>query len=165
MIAALLLAAGASSRMGRSKLQLDLKGRTVLERAVDGLLASPVELILVIAAPGAAGSPLGRGDPRLRVLSNPRPEEGMASSIRAGMKALPGEARAVLLALADKPLVRPDTITAVVACFEKTAAAIVYPTYQGEQGHPVLVASTLFAELQKLQGDVGAKSLLGAQAA
>jgi len=165
VIAALLLAAGASRRMGRSKLQLDLKGRSVLERAVDGLLASPVELVLVIVAPGASGAPLDRSDSRLRVLSNPQPEEGMASSIRVGMKALPREVRALLLALADKPLVRPETVTAVVERFEATAAAIVYPTYQGRQGHPVLVAPALFAALSGLQGDVGAKSLLRKYAA
>lgn len=160
MITAVLLAAGASRRMGRPKLQLDLKGRTVLERAVDGLLASPVELVLVVAPPDSRGALAAYDDTRLRVLSNPHPEDGMASSIRVGMEAIPLATRAVLLALADKPLVSPDTVAAVVERFERTGAPIVYPTYRGQQGHPVLVASSLFAELGQLEGDVGAKSLL-----
>ncbi len=166
MIAALVLAAGASSRMGRPKLDLDVGGKTVLERAVDTLLASPVERVLVVVSPDRTGIPLSidrlgdRSESRLRVVHNPGAEEGMASSIRAGLCVLPDETRALVIALADKPLVRSETIARLVSRFEQGGARIVYPRYRGRQGHPVVIASALFPELRDLEGDSGAKPLL-----
>jgi molybdenum cofactor cytidylyltransferase len=164
MIAAVLLAAGGSRRMGRPKLELDLAGRTVLQRSVDALLASPADLLLVVTPPGGLAALADYHDPRLRAVANPNPAAGMASSIRVALGTLSPDTRAVLLALADKPLVRPRTVTLVVEKFEESRALLVYPTYRGQQGHPVLVASALFGELTALEGDVGAKSLLSRHA-
>ena len=158
MIAAILLAAGASSRMGRAKLELDLGGRTVFERSLSGLLDSPVDRILVVqAAAGGLGVP---ATDRVQAVTNPHAEDGLASSIRAGMAAVPGDTRAVLLALADKPLLQSETVTMLIDRFHQEGLPIVYPTYQRTQGHPVLVASELFSELVRVEGDSGAKPLL-----
>ncbi len=158
MITAILLAAGLSSRMGRAKLALDLGGRTVFERSLSALLDSPADRILVVQP--AAGVPGVPATDRVQVVTNPHAEEGMASSIRAGMAALPEGTRAVLIALADKPLLKAETVTLLINRFHRGDEPIVYPTFQGSQGHPVLLESELFAELEQLEGDSGAKSLL-----
>lgn len=144
--------------MGRAKLELDLGGRTVFARSLSALLDSPVDRILVVQP--AAGVPGVPATDRVQVVTNPHAEEGMASSIRAGMAALPEGTRAVLIALADKPLLKAETVTMLINRFHRGGVPIVYPTYQGSQGHPVLLASELFAELEQLEGDSGAKSLL-----
>jgi CTP:molybdopterin cytidylyltransferase MocA len=158
MFVALLLAAGSSSRMGRSKLDLDLGGRSVFERALDVLLASPVDRVVVVL-PAIRERALPATD-RVRSVTNPHPEEGIASSIRVGVAAVHEGTRAVLVALADKPLVKPETVSKLLSRFERGDVQIVYPTYRGNQGHPVLLARELFPELGKLEGDSGAKSLL-----
>ena len=158
MITAILLAAGSSSRMGRAKLELDLAGRTVFERSLSALLDSPVDRILVVQpAAGISGVPL---TDRVQVVTNLHAEDGLASSIQAGMAALPGGTRALLVALADKPLLQAETVTMLIDRFHQEGLPIVYPTYRGTQGHPVLLSSELFSELVRLQGDSGAKALL-----
>ncbi len=144
--------------MGRAKLELDLGGRTVFERSLSALLDSSVDRILVVRpAAGLRGVP---ATDRVQVVTNPHAEDGLASSIRAGMAALPGDTRAVLLALADKPLLRAETVAMLIDRFPQEGLPIVYPTFKGAQGHPVLLASELFPELVRLEGDSGAKSLL-----
>ncbi len=144
--------------MGRAKLELDLGGRTVFERSLSALLDSTADRILVVQP--AAGVPGVPATDRVQVVTNPHAEEGMASSIRAGMAALPEGTRAVLIALADKPLLKAETVTMLINRFHRGGGPIVYPTYQGSQGHPVLLASELFTELEQLEDDSGAKSLL-----
>ena len=144
--------------MGRAKLELDLGGRTVFERSLSALLDSPVDRILVVQ-PASVGLGVPATD-RVQVVTNPHPEDGLASSIRTGMAAVPGDTRAVLLALADKPLLQSETVAMLIDRFHQEGLPIVYPTYQGTQGHPVLVASELFSELVRVEGDSGAKPLL-----
>lgn len=143
--------------MGRPKLGMDLAGRSIIERSLDTLLLTPVDEVVIVLPPGMAAP--GSLAP-VRTVVNERPEEGLASSIRVGLSKTPGEARGVLIALADKPLVRAETVRAVLERFNAGGAAIVYPTYRGQQGHPVAVAAALFEELRALEGDQGAKPLL-----
>jgi molybdenum cofactor cytidylyltransferase len=157
MIVAALLAAGESRRMGRPKLGLDLGGESILDRSLSVLLASPVERVLAVISPPMS---LRTIHPRLETIMNDRPWEGLSRSIRLAVAAVPGDCQAMLLSLADKPLVRPETVGLVVACWKATGADVVYPRHHGEQGHPVLVARSLFDELAKLTGDSGAKTLL-----
>ncbi|MFQ5790691.1 MAG: NTP transferase domain-containing protein, partial [Acidobacteriota bacterium] len=165
MTAAILLAAGASRRMGRPKLELRLGGLTVLQRSLECLLASRVDPVVMVVSPGGEKLSAFRSQSGVRVVVNPRAYEGMASSIRAGVAALPDQAEAVLIALADKPLVQPATVRAVVSRFEQTGAPVVYPTYRKGQGHPVLIARALFGELLGLSGDSGAKGVIRKHAA
>lgn len=158
MIIAVVLAAGASHRMGRPKLELDLGGRRILDRTIDTILATEVSEVLVVVSPN--GTRPSVDSSRVRIVENPRAEEGIGSSIRAAMRALPEKARAVMIVLGDKPLVRPVTVRHLLKQFETSGAPVVYPTYRGRQGHPVLLARALFAELRRLHGDRGAKPLL-----
>ena len=158
MTAALLLAAGRSTRMGRPKLDLDLGGTPMWRRSLRALREAGVEEIRVVI--GGGSQEPGDLPPGVFTVVNPSPAEGLSSSIRCGLSALPASVDAVLLALADKPLIRPATIVAVVSRFRETGAPLVYPTYRGLQGHPVLVYAALFPDLRALRGDRGAKALL-----
>jgi molybdenum cofactor cytidylyltransferase len=96
------------------------------------------------------------------VVVNPDPDRGLASSLKAGLRELPANTDVVLVALADKPLVKPETIDQLLAVFDEGGAEIVYPVYRGEQGHPVLFASSLVNELTTVAGDRGAKAVVDA---
>ena len=144
--------------MGRAKLELELGGRTVFEHSLSTLLDSQVTRIVVVKSP--SGVPDLTPSDRVDLVTNPHSEEGMASSIRAGLAAVSEETRAVLIALADKPLLRAETVNTLINRFHEAGADIFYPTYRGAQGHPVLMTRELFAELEQLEGDSGARSVL-----
>jgi len=158
MRVAIVLAAGASRRMGRPKLELDLGGRSVVERSVQNLLDAAVDRVRVVVAPGSAIAP----SEKVEVIPNPVRDVGLSSSLKLGLARLPDETQVVLVALADKPLVKPETIVKLIEEFERGEARVVYPVYRGERGHPVLFAAALAAELSEVEGDRGARSVLEA---
>ena len=168
MIAAIVLAAGASRRLGRNKLLLPFRGGTVLSATVARVLEAPVEQVVVVVGHEAdavrkrAGLP---EDARLSIVDNPEWASGMASSLRTGVVAC-AEAEAVIVALGDQPGVDPAVIARLVdAC--RAGAALAVPIHEdaaargGERvGHPVLFGRALFAELGALTGDTGAREVV-----
>ncbi len=164
---AIVLAAGASRRMGRPKLELELGGMTLVERSVQNLLDASVDRVRLVVPPGSALGPRALAATKsLEVIRNPNRDEGISSSLRVGLRCLPNATRVVLVALADKPLVKPETICKLLDVFEAVVeegdAKVVYPVYRGQQGHPVLWDAALVDELSGVEGDRGAKSLLAA---
>ena len=164
---AIVLAAGASRRMGRPKLELELGGMTLVERSVQNLLDASVDRVRLVVPPGSALGPRALAATKsLEVIRNPNRDEGISSSLRVGLRGLPNATRVVLVALADKPLVKPETICKLLDVFEAVVeegdAKVVYPVYRGQQGHPVLWDAALVDELSGVEGDRGAKSLLDA---
>ncbi|MGH9332866.1 MAG: NTP transferase domain-containing protein, partial [Vicinamibacteria bacterium] len=152
------LAAGSSTRMGRPKLELPIGEKPMLRQVVDTMLESSFDRVLVVTAPGAR--PDLPADPRLEVVENPDTREGVASSIRSGLENLPEETELVAIALADLPMVRRETLDELLRAHAETGSVVVYPEYRGQQGHPVLWHRSLFDELQRLEGDRGAKPVL-----
>lgn len=161
MIAAVLLAAGASTRMGASKLLLPLGGGTVLGTAARRLLAAPVDLVILVVG-HEAGRVLAEGglpeDPRLRPVRNEGWAEGMASSLRTGVAAAEG-ASALLIALADQPDLRPEVVARLIEAW-RAGSPLAVPVHEGRVGHPVLFDRSLFPELSVLSGDVGAREIV-----
>ena len=168
MIAALVLAAGASRRLGRNKLLLPFRGGTVLSATLARVLESPVDrVILVLGHEGElvrrqAGLP---EDPRLATVDNAQWASGMASSLRTGLEACP-EAEAAIVALGDQPDVEAATVARLVDAF-RAGAPLAVPVHAdatargGERvGHPVLFGRALFAELSALEGDTGARQVV-----
>jgi molybdenum cofactor cytidylyltransferase len=96
----------------------------------------------------------------VRFVENERPEEGMSSSIRAGVASLPEAVEAVVVLPADQPTTGSDLIVALCRAYRETGASVVAPLYRGEQGPPVLFARSVFAELMELRGDRGARAVL-----
>jgi len=165
LIAAIVLAAGGSSRMGRPKMLLPLPGGTVLATAVARLLAAPLDRVVVVVGSDAARVRREAAlpdDPRLAVVENPAWEGGMSTSLRTGVLACP-EARALLVSLGDQPAVDPDLVRRLVEAWRGGArlAVPVHPDAGGlRAGHPVLFDASLRDELLGLAGDVGAREVL-----
>jgi molybdenum cofactor cytidylyltransferase len=143
--------------MGRPKLELQLGGKSMSGRVVETLLAQELDRIRVVTARDVTLD-LPR-DERLELVVNDEASEGIASSIRRGLRDLPSDVELILVALADLPLVRPATVAALMRAFDERDA-IVYPRHRGKQGHPVLWPRAFLDELASLQGDRGAKELL-----
>jgi molybdenum cofactor cytidylyltransferase len=163
VIVAVVLAGGASTRMGRPKQLLPLGGGTVLSTVVSRLLESPVDRVVVVL--GCAAETVARaaalpGDPRVEVVENAEWAEGMASSLRRGIAAA-GDAEAVVIALGDQPGVDPGVVGRLVDAFRK-GAPLAVPVHGEERGHPVLFARSLFEDLLAVRGDVGAREVVRA---
>ena len=173
MIRAVVLAAGASSRMGSVKaaLLLGQTGETVVARVVRTLLAGGAPDVTVVAgahveavrrampafAEAAAGRP---GRPLVRVIEHHGWERGQLSSLIAGLDAIDDPLlEGALVTLVDVPLVRPATVAAVVAAWRRTRAPIVRPADRDRHGHPVMFDRAVFGDLRAADPRQGAKAI------
>lgn len=159
MTAGLLLAAGLSRRMGRAKLLLPLAGRPVVRLAAEALLAAGIEPLTVVVGPGDAVASALDGL-CIRIIVNPRPEAGQASSLVAGIAALPAGTEAVLVALGDQPFVAADVIRQLIYALEGSDKDIAAPRYRDGLGNPVLFRAGVFPEILALGGDRGARAVV-----
>jgi molybdenum cofactor cytidylyltransferase len=162
-IGAVILAAGASTRMGVPKQLVEIEGKPLLLRAVEAALASPVWPVVVVL--GANAEQIRPTLARLPVLvtENPAWAEGMAASIRAGVTTLQQFSRhldAALLALCDQPAFSTGTIAQLVATQKATGCSIAAARYAGRNGAPALFLREHFATLTGLTGEEGARALL-----
>ncbi len=164
-IAAIILAAGASSRMGRPKQLLDWGGRPLVRVAAEQALAARLDdVIVVVGGAGGAVTAALAGLP-LRVIDNPAYAEGQSTSLRAGVAALGPAVAAAVVMLGDQPFVTAAIVERLIAEWRATGAAIVAPSYRGRRGNPVLFARAIFPELLAITGDQGARAILAAHAA
>jgi molybdenum cofactor cytidylyltransferase len=164
---AVILAAGASTRMGEPKQLLRLDGRTLLRRAVDTVLASPAWPVVIVL--GAQAEVIRPEVARLPVLivDNPDWAEGLASSIRAGIQVIDSSSlslEAALLVLCDQPGLSTDSVTRLAGEHRRTGRSIVAARYDGHPGPPALFARRHFHELLELRGAGGARPLLARHA-
>lgn len=152
-VAGLLLAAGGGARFGGPKALLEFAGERLVDRGVRLLERGGCHPFLVVL--GAAAVPVRRAV----TVHNPDWRSGMGSSLRAGLAALPPDARAVVVALVDQPLVRPEAVRALI----DSGAEVAVATYGGLRRHPVLIGRRHVAEVAALaRGDVGARPFLAA---
>ena len=164
MIAALVLAAGGSSRMGGPKQLMELDGKTLLRRAVETAIASQAGGVVVVLGKEwerMAGETKGLAG---TVVVNPEWQVGMSSSLQAGLAALPDDAEAVLITLCDQPLVTAEHLRQLLTLFLESGKPVAASRYAGALGVPAVVARSLFPELMQLTGDVGARRVIQAHA-
>jgi molybdenum cofactor cytidylyltransferase len=164
-IAALILAAGLSSRFGDGhKLLAPLDGKPVLRHAVEHALASSASPVLVVTGHRAEEIRAAAG-PGVGIVHNPSYAEGLASSLRAGLTALPQGLDGVFVCLGDMPDVTPATFEALISAFNPVEGrAICLPVIGGKRGNPTLWGLQFLPELMRLEGDAGARSLFGPHA-
>lgn len=157
-VAAILLAAGQSKRMGAFKPLLPFGNKTVIECCVDYLREGGVETIVVVVGHRAneVRQKLERHD--VRFAFNPDPKSEMGASIAAGIRELPATAEATLIALSDHPAV-PATVVSTLISAWQNGARLVIPTSQNRGGHPVLVDLGFKSELLTLSSSGGLKKL------
>lgn len=162
-IAAVLLAAGTSSRFGSSKPAAQIDGEPMIARAARALLADSIDALYVVVgheSERVRDALLSRvEDKRVRFIENLHYADGMATSIVAGVQAVQN-ADACLIALADMPFLRTQTVDHLVRAFRVTPYGMIAPIHDGKRGHPVLFDCRYFEALTQLQGDRGASSLL-----
>jgi len=165
-IAAIVLAAGRSTRMGAdNKLLMNLHGAPMVARTVATIAASPVRPIIVVTGHEAHAIQVALKAQPVTFALNPRFAEGMSTSLKTGLAALPSDIDGVLICLADMPAVTAADIAKLIAAFNPTEGrAIIVPTHQGKRGNPVLFAQGFIDEMREAQGDAGARAVLSAHA-
>ena len=162
-IGLIILAAGAATRMGRPKQLLSYQGRSLILHAVEVALASMSQPIIVVL-----GAYVEQIKPELmlkavQVVENSQWQEGMSSSIRAGISMLlktNSKLDAVIISLADQPLVSPQIFNQLIQSYQETQKVIIASKYNETTGVPALFSNALFPELMQLEGDKGAKALI-----
>jgi molybdenum cofactor cytidylyltransferase len=161
MIAALILAAGESSRMGSDKALLAYRGSTFLEHIVNTLHDAEIERVAVVLGHHAEEIRRAVKLPATEVVVNQNYRAGQTSSLQAGLHALDRpDVDAVVLCLVDHPAISAEVVKTLVSTFEKSSAPAVIPTYHGQRGHPVLMARQLFAGLLALSPNEGANTVV-----
>jgi molybdenum cofactor cytidylyltransferase len=160
MISAILLAAGESNRMGQPKQLMPFSYSTIVERTIDNLLNSAVSETIVVLGHREEEIRKTIASKPLKIAINPDYQQGMSTSIIAGLKQVDKRAPAVLIALGDQPFVDTQTINSLVEAFIANKKGIIIPVYQGRRGNPVIVAIKYKNELLNLKGDVGGREII-----
>jgi molybdenum cofactor cytidylyltransferase len=158
-IGAIVLAAGCGTRFGAQKMLAPYAGRPLVSHVVAAVQQAGLDPITVVVPPGSAiVSELTRFPVVFAV--NHAAASGIASSIRTGVRALPAETKAVLIALGDQPTVTPTYLRRLVAEHVASTAAISASDYDGILAPPAIFDRALFAELLALDGDMGARPVI-----
>jgi molybdenum cofactor cytidylyltransferase len=160
-VAALILAAGASSRMGSNKLIEDVGGRPMVARVAASVAASKAAPITIVTGNQADKVKNALNGIDATFAHNPDFAQGLSTSLKTGIAALPKDIDGVLICLGDMPLVDAGTIDKLIAAFNPLEGrAIVVPVHDGRRGNPVLWGAQYLAEMRNLDGDQGARKLL-----
>jgi 4-nitrophenyl phosphatase len=159
-VAAIILAAGASTRFGQSKQLLDWDGVPLVAHVADVALGAGLAPVIVVLGSQAEAARAALGTRPIQTVMNWRWKEGLSTSVQAGLAALPPETAAAIFLHCDQPLITPDLLRALVARLEETGAPAVRPTHAGQPGTPALFARHLFPELAAVSGDEGGRSLI-----
>ena len=161
MISGILLAGGASSRMGRPKSLLPYRGIPFLRAVAATVLAGGVEELVAVLNPRVPGlSETLPADSRVRWVAAPAASAGQLASLHAGLHALSPASQAAVVALVDQPAVRPATVTALIRTFRETGAPVLLPVHGGRRGHPVCFARVLYPELLAAPVAEGARAVV-----
>lgn len=162
MLTAIVLAAGKSSRMGRTKALLPIgEHETFLSRIVNTFRSAGVTDVVVVIGHDARAIIERHTELRdVRFVVNERYEEGQFSSLLTGLNAVAHDADGALVTLVDLPLVSAATIEAVVDRHRTTGAPIIRPASGTRHGHPIFVARSLFAEIRSGDPRTGAKPIV-----
>ena len=163
-IAAVILAAGRSTRMGpANKLLADLNGKPLVRWVAEAALASQTRPVLAVVGHQTAEVKAALAGLDVTLVDNPDYATGLASSLKAGIRALPQTIDGALVLLGDMPRITAAHIDRLIAA--SASGRIIVPMHEGQRGNPVLWPARYFPELLALEGDAGAKPLLTTHAA
>jgi molybdenum cofactor cytidylyltransferase len=163
LIGAVVLAAGASSRMGRNKLLTEISGKPLVRHVVEAAIASHASPIVVVTGKDAAQVKATLAHYAVVFVDNPEYSKGLSTSLKCGLRTLPDDCDGAVVLLGDMPAVAPALIDRLIAAFDPAEGrAICLATHGGKRGNPVLFARRFFAEIESIEGDVGARGLIGA---
>lgn len=166
-VAAIILAAGSSTRMGQPKQLLTWGEKPLLQHVVDIVSAVPVDQIVLVLGHHAqqildtlhlSSKP---PTPDVQVVVNPNPTKGLSSSMQTGLSALEDNVDAAIFILADQPVITPEIIAAIAERYRQTHAPVVVPAHHGRRGNPVLFARETLPALRQVRDDQGGRAILG----
>jgi molybdenum cofactor cytidylyltransferase len=164
MISAIVPAAGMSTRMGsHNKLLLVIDGKTLIERAVDTVIASNIDEAIVVVGHQQEMVKAVLAGRNVVIVENPSYREGMASSIRAGVAAVSTGAKAVMICLADQPWLEPADLNRIISAMDDARAAgknIVVPFFNGQRGNPVILDASYRRAMIDVVGDIGCRKII-----
>lgn len=161
-IGAVILAAGLSSRMGANKLLADVGGKSMLRRVAEAARASHAEPVVVVTGHAAPEVKTALNGLALAFADNPDFSKGLSTSLKVGLRALPEDCDGAVVLLGDMPDIDAALIDRLIAAFDpEEGRAICLATRHGERGNPVLWARRFFPEMLAIEGDVGARNLIG----
>ena len=147
----IILAGGSSRRMGKNKLLMELEGKPIINWVVENVVSSKLNDILLV---------YGEYDIKtdIKKVYNSLHEEGMSTSIKAGLRGFKGDG--VMLILGDMPYVSCAIINKIVEAFESSNKSIIVPLHNGKKGNPVLIGCKYFEHLMNNKGDKGAREII-----
>lgn len=162
-IAAVILAAGRSTRMGGpNKLLAEIGGRPLVRIAVEEALASRARPVVVVTGHQREQVEAALKGLQVQLVHNPDFADGLSTSVKAGLAAVAADADGAIVCLGDMPQVRASLLDRLVAAFDpERGALVVVPTFDGKRGNPVVWSKRFFPELMALEGDVGARHMIG----
>lgn len=160
-IAALVLAAGRSTRMGANKLLEVLHEKPLVRHVADAARASNASPLIIVTGHERDKLVAALSDIDASFIDNPHYAEGLSTSLKAGIAAIPQSCDGAIVLLGDMPLVTPEIINALIAAAPQDAPQIAaVPVFNGEWGNPVLLMRKCFADMSTLSGDAGARKYL-----
>lgn len=164
MIAAVVLSAGESSRMGRPKALLPIDGQTFIEKIAAALKQAGLEKIIVVLGYNAEAMRQKIAHLPVTILVNSDYQKGQLASLQVALRHLLADesCRGVLVHLVDHPYINADLVKLLMERFENSGKSIVVPRFNGKRGHPVFFARSLFDELLNAPMDQGAKAVVNA---
>jgi molybdenum cofactor cytidylyltransferase len=160
-IAGIILAAGKGSRMGGGKMTALLHGKALVRHVADAAVASHLDPVIAVLGHDADHVEKALDGTGVRIIHNSDFAKGMATSLKAGIAALPAKTDAALILLGDMPQITPAIIKRLLENFkDHPEAAAVVPMVADQRGNPILLSRKLFDQVMGLQGDMGARKLL-----
>jgi molybdenum cofactor cytidylyltransferase len=162
-IAAVILAAGRSTRMGGpNKLLEQIGGRPLVRIAAEQALASRARPVIVVTGHQREKVEAALDGLDVRHVHNPSYADGLSTSVKTGLAAVPEDADGAVVCLGDMPQVNAALIDKLIAAFDpERGALVVVPVIEGKRGNPVVWSRRFFPELAALEGDVGARHMIG----
>lgn len=166
MVAAIVLAAGESGRIGTPKALLRFGRKTFIRHIIDVLNSSEVDKVVVVLGANAGEIKNELAGCSITVAINQDYRAGQLSSVLKGIESVePFSPDGILLHPVDNPMVSTEVIESLVEKFSETSCLIALPTFKRKRGHPVLFSAKLFDELKKAPPDIGARSVVWSHAA
>jgi molybdenum cofactor cytidylyltransferase len=161
-VAAVVLAAGRSSRMGPvNKLTAEIKGKPLVRIVTEQALASKASPVIVVTGHERENVEAALTGLSVKLVHNPRYADGLGTSLKAGITAVPEEVDAAIVCLGDMPRVDAALINQLIAAYDpERSALVVVPVIDGRRGNPVLWSRRFFSDLMAVEGDIGARNLI-----